>query len=286
LQALNGAQRTLRGISALQKLVGTATYAGDDTIDVNGSSFACWVIKTEGELPGGSSRITTVFRFWIDQQTHVIRKMTERREGPLRPDQPDANYVMQRTTLFPMADLVLTSLPNQIFTFEPPATASLVDKFEDQKDAGLREFVGQQVPDMNLESADGKDIPLKSFQGKPVLLDFWATGCAPCVESLPSLEKLYRETTGPGLALLSIDQDEEPGKAIEFWAKRHVPWPNFHGNADILSHFPQHGIPYFDLIDASGHVVFSADGLDETALRAAITTLGPAFASLPKASRP
>jgi len=283
LYALNGAQRMLKSLSGLQKLVRTAAYAGDQTIDLNGSSVPCKVIKTEGELPGALQHITTRFNFWIDQHTHVIRKMTELREGPLRPDQPDANYIMQRTTLFLVADLALASAPESMFTFTPPLTASLVEKFEDRMSSELREFIGKQLPDISLKAADGKDVPLKSFQGKPMLLDFWATWCLPCVESLPTIEKLYRETADKGLTLVSIDQDEDPNKAHEFWRKHNEPWPNFHAGTEILGHFPEHGIPYFVLIDASGQVAFSASGLDETALRAALAKLNPAFRS---ASRP
>lgn len=283
LLSLNGAQRAIKSLSGLQKLVRTAAYAPDKSIDVNGKSFACKVIKTEGELPGASPPITTAYIFWIDKQTGVIRKMIGRREGPLRPTAPDVNYVSERKTVFLVADLAPTFSSDQIFTFEPPLTASLVEKFEDRMAAGLREFIGKPAPDIILRAADGKDIPLKSFQGKPVLLDFWATWCAPCVQSLPSLEKLYRETATHGLVLLSIDQDEEPGKASEFWAKHNEPWPNFHASADMLGRFPQHGIPYFVLVDTTGSVVFSIAGADETALRAAIAKLGPEFASLSKA---
>src|SRR5712664_1025004 len=75
----------------------------------------------------------------------------------------------------------------------PPMTASVVEKFEDKMDARIRQFVGKQAPAITLKALDGKDVPLKSFQGKPVLFDFWATWCVPCVESLPAIEKLYHE---------------------------------------------------------------------------------------------
>lgn len=286
LYPLNGAQRTTRGLSGLLKFVRTAIYAPDEAIDVNRKSFACKVIKTEGDLPGASLPITTAFTFWIDKQTRVIRKMTQRREGPLSPTAPDVNFVAEEKIVFFVADLAPASLSDQTFTFEPPLTASLVEKFEDRMDAALREFVGKPAPDISFKTADGKDIPLKSFQGKPVLLDFWATSCAPCVDSLPAIEKLYQETAKNGLVLISIDQDEEAKTAEEFWRKHDEPWPNFHASTDMLGHFPQHGVPYFVLVDTSGMVVLSSAGADETALRAAIAKLGPAFASLSKLPSP
>lgn len=288
LRFLTTAHNMIEGLSNLQKLIRTAVYAPNENIEVNGKSIICKVIRTEGDLPGVSPSIGTRFVFWIDKQTNVIRKTTEHREGPLHPSEPDINYVMERSVVYPVADLAPASLPDQEFTFKPPVTASLVREFEvnDRITAGIRSFAGKQAPEISLKAADGKDINLKSFQGKPVLLDFWATWCVGCIYSLPRIEKLYRETVKGGLVLLSIDEDEQPNAGDDFWSKHNEPWPNFHANADILGHFPIHGIPYFVLIDASGEVVFSAGGLDEAALRTALSKLDPAFASLTKTPAP
>jgi len=288
LRSLTTAHNTTQSFSNLQKLIHTAVYAPDESIEVNGKSIICRVIRTEGELPGTSAQISTRFIFWIDKQTNVIRKTTEQREGPLHPTEHDVNYVMERTVMYPVANLAPASLSDLEFTFTPPVTASLVREFEvnDRITAGIRSFAGKQAPEISLKTADGKDINLKSFHGRPVLLDFWATWCAGCIDSLPRIEKLYQETAKSGLVLLSIDEDEEPKQGDDFWSKHNEPWPNFHASADVLGHFPEHGIPYFVLIDASGQVVFSAGGLDEAAMRAALSKLDPAFGALSKTPAP
>jgi thiol-disulfide isomerase/thioredoxin len=107
-----------------------------------------------------------------------------------------------------------------------------------------------------------------------VLLDFWATWCVPCRESLPALEKLYQENGAKGLVLLSLDEDDDnPQKATDFCAMHKVPWPNFHASKDIREKFPVHGIPYFVLLDSFGKVTFSHAGLDENSLRMAVAAL-------------
>jgi thiol-disulfide isomerase/thioredoxin len=106
-----------------------------------------------------------------------------------------------------------------------------------------------------------------------LLLDFWATWCVPCRESLPGLEKLYTEYKDKGLVLVSLDEDQEPQKAADFWAKNKVSWPNYHLDKLAAEKFPPHGIPYFVLIDPSGDIVFSHAGLDEEKLRAALASL-------------
>ena len=86
--------------------------------------------------------------------------------------------------------------------------------------------------------------------------------------------------------MISIDEDLDSKKAAELWAKPKEPWPNYHANSEIFKQFPDHGIPYFVLIDGSGNVVFSDEGLYEDRLRAAIAKVSPAFASVSPATSP
>jgi hypothetical protein len=173
LSELLGAQRATKAISQLLKLVGTARYAPDESLEVNGKSFACTVVKTEGELPG-KSRITTSLTFWIDKRSNVIRKFTERREGPLLPSRADVAYDMEREVVFTATDLDAASFPEGVFTLRPPMTAALVKDFEDPLSAGVGGLVGKQAPDVNFKGVGGEEVSLRSFQGKAVLLDFWA----------------------------------------------------------------------------------------------------------------
>lgn len=276
---LAASQRAVSWIPQLLKSVRTAKYGPEESLNVNGASIACTVVKAEGELPRISVHITTSFTFWIDKETDLIRKITERTEGPLFPQRPDVNYQSERDMVYTVVELNTISFPDGVFTFNPPTTAALVKEFEDPQSARMREFVGKQAPAVSFKTADGKEISLQSFQGKIVLLDFWATWCAPCVASLPAIEKLYQETSEKGVALLSLDEEEEPRKATEFWTAHKEPWPNYHASDEIVKQFPEHGIPYFVLIDAAGKVVFSHAGLDESGLRSALGKLVPGLAA-------
>jgi thiol-disulfide isomerase/thioredoxin/outer membrane lipoprotein-sorting protein len=285
---LKQAQDTRKRLIDMQKLFLSAAFLPNEDLGVNGKHMNCRVIKApQKELPGLSPKIVSQVTFWIDEKEGVIRKIVEHSEGPLRTAHPEDQYVNERTVIFAVADLEIASVPNQLFTFTPPLNAALVRDFDsDPMMVQLHGLVGKPAPMVELGPGDGPTVALKSFSGKIVLLDFWATWCVPCVESLPSLEKLHQEAAPKGLVMISIDEDEDPKKAADLWAKRKEPWPNFHSNGEIGKQFPDHGIPYFVLIDGSGKVVFSDAGLDEDHLRAAIAKVSPAVASVSPATSP
>jgi cytochrome c biogenesis protein CcmG/thiol:disulfide interchange protein DsbE len=79
--------------------------------------------------------------------------------------------------------------------------------------------IGKPAPDFTV--ADGTtSVHLASYRGKVVLLNFWATWCAPCVQELPSLEQFHREHPEYPILAVSIDEDADAYK--RFVADRHV----------------------------------------------------------------
>ena len=76
-------------------------------------------------------------------------------------------------------------------------------------------LVGQRRPDFSLADAAGRPVTAADFAGQVLLLNFWATWCAPCVEEMPMLSALQRERAGQGLQVLGISVDD-PGRARAF----------------------------------------------------------------------
>jgi peroxiredoxin len=72
--------------------------------------------------------------------------------------------------------------------------------------------IGSLAPDFALKDAKGKVHSLKSYRGKVLVLDFWATWCLPCRQTMPILQKLHKEYGGSKVAVLgiSVDQDYDP----------------------------------------------------------------------------
>jgi thiol-disulfide isomerase/thioredoxin len=74
-----------------------------------------------------------------------------------------------------------------------------------------RSSAGQAAPDTEFLDPDGEKVTLAAFAGKPLLLNLWATWCAPCVAEMPTLDALAARE--PGLQVLAVSQDIEGQEA-------------------------------------------------------------------------
>ncbi len=76
--------------------------------------------------------------------------------------------------------------------------------------------VGNLAPDFQLQSLDGQTVSLGNLQNKPVLINFWATWCSPCVFEMPYIQEIYEEWADKGLVVLAINLGEGSSKVEEF----------------------------------------------------------------------
>jgi thiol-disulfide isomerase/thioredoxin len=78
--------------------------------------------------------------------------------------------------------------------------------------------------DQELELTDGSPLKLKAWRGKPLVLNFWATWCPPCVEEMPLLDAFYRQKHSNGWQMLGIAIDQ-PSQIKRFLEQRPVSYP-------------------------------------------------------------
>ncbi|MBB5984173.1 TlpA family protein disulfide reductase [Sphingobium lignivorans] len=84
-----------------------------------------------------------------------------------------------------------------------------------------RSHKGEAMPDKPFTTLEGKAATLKEIAGgKPLLVNLWATWCAPCIAELPALDKLAAAGTRRGVAVVAVSQDMEPGGVPAFWTAR------------------------------------------------------------------
>jgi thiol-disulfide isomerase/thioredoxin len=97
--------------------------------------------------------------------------------------------------------------------------------------------IGQAMPDLTVSELNGKrKIRLGALRGKVVLLDIWASWCAPCKQEMPVLDDLARRLAGRGVEILAVSIDEDRAAAEAFLQSR----PRW---ALRLAHDPEGSIP-------------------------------------------
>lgn len=79
-----------------------------------------------------------------------------------------------------------------------------------------RSFKGKPAPDILFHDPDGGDISLAEFEGVPVLVNLWASWCAPCIKELPTLQKLEQAQARDGrLGVIAVSQDRAPKASVD-----------------------------------------------------------------------
>ena len=124
---------------------------------------------------------------------------------------------------------------------------------------------GSELPDFVLADPAGKKLDLQSLKGKPVLVNLWATWCAPCVAELPALDKLAATLDGK-VKVLAVNQDSgQPEKAGEFLRQRGVsrlePWLD--PKNDLAFQFGAETLPVTVMYDSAGREVWRVAGPKE-----------------------
>ena len=82
-----------------------------------------------------------------------------------------------------------------------------------------RSHKGEAAPAFGFTGPDGRPASLATFRGRPVLLNLWATWCAPCVKELPTLDRLAARSAGK-LQVVALSQDMDTAKVAPFFAER------------------------------------------------------------------
>ena len=91
--------------------------------------------------------------------------------------------------------------------------------------ASCTETANKPAPDLSLKTIDNQNIKLSDLKGKVVVLDFWATWCPPCRESLPNLAKLSADSSlaNRGLKVIAIHASQGADKAKGYVEDNHLP---------------------------------------------------------------
>lgn len=116
---------------------------------------------------------------------------------------------------------------------------------------------GATAPDFTLPGLDGKMVRLADQKGKVVFLNIWATWCPPCVDEMPSMERLYQQLKGEDFEILAVSVDKQGAEAVLPFMKKHN--LNFTALIDakgsLQNKYRTTGVPETFIIDRNGIIV-------------------------------
>ncbi|MEJ5253486.1 MAG: redoxin family protein [Chthonomonadetes bacterium] len=152
-------------------------------------------------------------------------------------------------------------IPQTAFAFKPPADAKKLEpkQMAEEQSQDTSALQGQDAPSFTLTDMEGNTVSLGDLKGKVVFLDFWATWCPPCRESLPHTQSLsqHEKAKSGDLVVLAVNAREEVDKVKQFMQEKGFTFRVLMDkDGAVLNAYKVQGIPTFVLIDRQGKVAW------------------------------
>jgi thiol-disulfide isomerase/thioredoxin len=213
----------------------------------------------DGPVKALAQIIAVMARAGAGQFDVALTRYRDLMSGLGKPDQED--FATSFSDTFATAALAAGEFPTARKVYE-----TLSERFPDStrirekaaKELGRLDKVGKPVPAIEAQDLAGKPVRMEALRGKFVLVDFWATWCAPCLAELPRLQGAYGKYHPAGLEVVAVSLDETRGAVADFVKVRNLPWIQVHNataGADLVEAFGVSSIPASYLVDPEGRIV-------------------------------
>lgn len=224
----------------------------EESIEAAGGARACWVVEVPPKLRAGGAMLErSPTTYWVDKSTNLVLKETV--STKMKMPMMDKPQTSTTTTTYTVAR-INEPVPDELFHFQPPATAAEVGEFTTPFGGGSV-LVGRRMPEFTLQDLAGKEVAASSLAGKPVLVSFWATWCGPCREQMPKIQEAQRVFADKGLVVLAINSGEPDDVARKYIEEHKYGFRVLLDRDKTVSgKFSVSGIPALFLIDRDGSV--------------------------------
>jgi peroxiredoxin len=171
-------------------------------------------------------------RLWIDKSDFLIRQVAyeldlARMSGGL-PAEMRRSMEGMRMAIAERHVAIETDpvFPEGGFTFVPPEGATLVERFGPlERSVSVPDLVGRPAPDFALDDVEGKEVKRADFEGRILLLTFWATWCSPCRMEIPTFVALQSQYSEQGFSVIGISTDSAVETVRAFAPEHQINYP-------------------------------------------------------------
>lgn len=205
----------------------------------------------------------------LEQENEIVEKLNPRADETIHEDisfllhHPDS-YVSPFIFYSPANVLNIDSAIRLFQTLSPGIQNSINGKFiAEMLRKREQNTIGKTPYNFKVRDINGNNISISKFRGKYLLMDFWASWCAPCVAEIPGIKKLYEQYHTKGFDVLSISIDQDSVAWRKAVAKEKISnWHNIRANDEIANNYPNvnNPIPSGMLIGSDGKIIWKSGG--------------------------
>jgi len=143
-------------------------------------------------------------------------------------------------------------------TVAPPATTAKPAEAPAAEPGAQKKSVPDTLPDITLANLDGKPTKLASFAGRPLMVNFWATWCAPCRREIPLLNKIRMQRKAQNAEIVGVAVDFKED-VVKFLQKTPLQYPLLIGEEDGLAAAESFGMgmafPFSVFLDSQNRIL-------------------------------
>lgn len=249
--ALDASEPSFIGeLASVDQDVIAAEILREDLFTEDGKTKKVFILEVQrSHWPAGEPADAQMATVRIDEQTFEIYGMNVYTNGPTR----ILRYTFQQKN---------QKVAPSTFAFVPPDSAREVASIN-APGAAASSVIGTEAPDFTLADASGHSYHLRDLRGKVVVLDFWASWCGPCRESMPFFQAMQDQYGPRGVIVLGLDGGEDAETVTDFAKTTKYTFPLLvGGEPTVSSQYFVDAYPTSLVIDRDGKILLREAGFE------------------------